>query len=89
MLLYEALAGSNPVASESSDKTLRRILEGNLPDVSSYNAACPKVIDQFSAEALAKERRRRPRTANELRAQLTGLGLGKGPDRQTKAREAY
>ena len=88
MVLYEALAGSNPVASESSDKTLRRVLEGNIPDVSSYNAACPKVIDQFFAEALAKERRRRPRTANELRAQLKGLGLGKEPNRQTKVRDA-
>lgn len=88
MVLYEALAGCNPVSSESSEKTLRRILEGNLPDVSSYNAACPKVIDQFFAEALAKERRRRPRTASELRAQLTGLDVGRDPDRQAKVRDA-
>lgn len=72
MVLYEALAGTNPVLMPTMAQTVAAICQHPVPDVRTYQRDCPDSLAQFLSEALARERRRRPASAAEFASRLRG-----------------
>jgi serine/threonine-protein kinase len=68
MVVYEALAGRNPVACGNS--LALGIWDEALPNLQEFRPDCPKPLADFLADALARERRRRPATAREFLLRL-------------------
>ena len=73
VVLYEALAGKNPMAGGSPHDVLKRIRHGQLPDPLLAIANCSPAMASFLLEALAKDPARRPATAHEFRTRLERL----------------
>jgi len=70
IVLYECLAGQNPMARNSLTETLEYISQGSVPDIRQTLPDCPRGVVSFFNDALAKDRARRPSTAEELRTRL-------------------
>ena len=73
MVLYEAIVGRNPLAEDDVPGTLRRLATCDIPDIRRFVPELPAPAAAFFQEALAREPRRRPATATELRGRLASL----------------
>jgi hypothetical protein len=68
--LYEALSGFNPFAARDRADIVRRILAGDVPDLSRQLPDCPRQVSAFISDALNIDSRHRPSSAREFAALL-------------------
>jgi tetratricopeptide (TPR) repeat protein len=80
VVLYECLAGKSPFAAESLTATLARLLTWEPPPPSRLNPQSPPYLDRVVLKLMAKDRRARYTSADEL---LADLGApGRAPSRR-------
>jgi eukaryotic-like serine/threonine-protein kinase len=70
VVIYEAVAGKNPLSAPTVFETLDRIARGAVPDILALCPACPESLAAFTRDALAADRKRRPATAVAMRSRL-------------------
>ena len=70
LVIYESLAGRNPLFDRSPLLVMERIRRADVPDVRTYRPECPPALASFLEEALARDPGRRPATAAEFSACL-------------------
>ncbi|MFQ5691308.1 MAG: serine/threonine-protein kinase, partial [Gemmatimonadota bacterium] len=73
VLLYEAVAGRNPVGNGSPYRVLARLVEVGFPDVREFRPDAPEGLAALLRGCLALERERRPASAAELHRRLRAL----------------
>ena len=73
VVLYEAAAGAQPFAGNTSAVIFHRILNENPEPISKYNAKVPAELERIVGKALEKDRDLRSQSAAELRADLKRL----------------
>ena len=73
LVLYEAIAGTNPIQGVAREETVSNILYREIPDVRRFTPACPAAVAEFFHDALNGDRDRRPATGQELAEQLRAL----------------
>ena len=73
LVLYEAIAGTNPIQGVAREETVSNILYRQIPDVRRFTPACPAPVAEFLRDALNGDRDRRPATGQALAEQLRGL----------------
>jgi GAF domain-containing protein len=74
LVLYESLAGLNPAMRATPKETLEYISRGVIPDIRERVPDCPEGMAHFLADALAREKARRPSTAADFGARLARVG---------------
>jgi tetratricopeptide (TPR) repeat protein len=74
VVLYECLAGKSPFAADSLTSVLARLLTLQPPQPSRLNPRTPAHLDRIVLKLLAKDRRERHASADELLADLGGHG---------------
>jgi tetratricopeptide (TPR) repeat protein len=74
VVLYECLAGKSPFAADSVTSVLARVLTLDPPPPSRLNPRTPAHLDRIVLKLLAKDRRQRNASADELLADLRGTG---------------
>ena len=72
IVLWEALTRQALFSAESEQAAMRRVLEGVPPPPSKLRPEVSPVLDQIVLRALAKDRRHRFQTAEEMSAALEG-----------------
>jgi Protein kinase domain len=70
IVLYECLAGLNPMAAATLQKTLDRIQNLTLPDIRQLSPDCPEALALFLRNALSRDVKRRPQTAPQFKKEL-------------------
>jgi serine/threonine protein kinase len=70
LVLYESIAGTNPMQAADVVSTICRIRTKNVPDVRVYRQECPANLAGFLTVALAPDRGQRPATARSFGAGL-------------------
>ncbi|MGO4885289.1 MAG: protein kinase domain-containing protein [Bryobacteraceae bacterium] len=75
-VLYECLAGKSPFAADSLTSTMARLLTWEPPVPSKLNPQSPAKLDRVVLKLLAKDRRQRYASADEV---LADLGSAHGP----------
>ncbi len=70
MVLYESIAGSNPMRRSTLQETLDCISKAAVPDLREIVPECPESVAAFFLDALARDRARRPGSAGELKSRL-------------------
>lgn len=70
VVLFEALAGRNPLAGQDTVDTMLRVRQADVPDLRSLRPDCLPALALFLRDALARERGRRPASARAFRARL-------------------
>ena len=73
VVLYEAAAGTQPFAGNTSAVIFHRILNENPAPISAHNAKIPAEFERTVGKALEKDRDLRSQSAAELRADLKRL----------------
>ena len=73
MVLYQCLSGRNPMERHTMKETFDCIARADVPDILTMARDCPPALVSFFRDALAKDRRRRPRTAGDLLGTLQSL----------------
>ena len=73
VVLFEAIAGKRPFAGRTADEVLLQVVRGEKADVTALRGDCPADVARFFDRSLALDARQRPRTAADLRAQLSAL----------------
>jgi len=73
VVLYEALAGSNPFMARSKFEVYTKITEIGAPDLRTLRPDSPEPIAAFFGDALSLDFRKRPSTAAALRRRLFDL----------------
>jgi Protein kinase domain len=86
LVLYEAIAGVNPMYQPTLRDTLLQIAKGRVPDVREYRSDCPAPIAEFLQSALLPDPSRRPSRAQSIRDQLKELLESSGEGIPEKAR---
>ena len=81
VVLYECLAGKSPFAADSLTSTLARLMSWEPPQPSRLNPQSPAKLDRIVLKLLAKDRRKRYASAEELLADL-GDPVGAAPRRR-------
>lgn len=66
LILYECIAGVDPLHADDEDQTVIRIAGARIPDVRSYRSDCPEAVAELFHYALARDIRGRPQRAMEL-----------------------
>jgi Tfp pilus assembly protein PilF len=74
VVLYECLAGKSPFAADSPTSVLARVLTLEPPQPSRLNPRTPAHLDRIVQTLLAKDRRERYASADELLADLRAPG---------------
>src|SRR5580658_9747007 len=74
VVLYECLAGKSPFAADTLTSVLARLLTWEPPQPSRLNPQSPARLDRVVLKLLAKDRRERYRSADELLADLHAPG---------------
>jgi hypothetical protein len=67
LVMYESLAGRNPMATSNGLDTIRLITAAQLPDIRQEASACPPALGEFLMRALARNPAARPASAMEFR----------------------
>jgi len=70
MLLYESIAGRNPVIGSTVSETMVLITRGAIADIREFAPLCPESVAVFFKSALSKDLKRRPATSEQLRREL-------------------
>jgi hypothetical protein len=70
IVLFEAIAGRNPMRKKTPAATLDCIFRAEVPDIRDFVSDCPESLALFFRDALSLDRRRRPPTAKDLRIRL-------------------
>ena len=70
MVLYESIAGSNPMRRSTLQETLECISNAVVPDLRELVPECPESVAAFFHDALARDRARRPGSEGELKSRL-------------------
>lgn len=73
LVLYESVAGINPLAASDRSATFENIRGANVPDLRVFCPDCPPIVARFFLDALAASRDARPPTAAALRDQCRRL----------------
>jgi non-specific serine/threonine protein kinase len=73
VVLYEAAAGTQPFAGNTSAVIFHRILNETPESISQHNAKVPAELERIVGKALEKDRDLRSQSAAELRADLKRL----------------
>jgi len=73
--LYEAVTGTNPFRGTSMAKTIALVKAAEVPDARRLRPDCPAAVAAFLSTALARDRHRRPQTADEFLARLQAAGV--------------
>ena len=73
VVLYEAIAGKNPLRGDSPQESVTRILEQEVGDIRETAPSCSPALAAFFHEALAWDTRRRPGSARVLARRLRAL----------------
>jgi tetratricopeptide (TPR) repeat protein len=73
-VLYECLAGKSPFAADNLTSVLARLLTSEPPPPSRLNPQSPAHLDRVVLKLLAKDRRQRYASADELLADLRAPG---------------
>jgi hypothetical protein len=73
LVLYESVAGINPLAASGRSATFENIRSAKVPDVRVFCPDCPPLVARFFLDALAASRDVRPPTAAALRGQCQRL----------------
>ncbi len=87
IVLYESLAGNNPLKRNTIPETLECIVSVPVPDVRDFVPECPDDVAQFFKDALSRDPRRRPGSARQLKLRLCDLQTG-GIHRETRVTPA-
>ncbi|MDT8399890.1 MAG: serine/threonine-protein kinase [Pseudomonadales bacterium] len=73
LVLYEALAGTNPFQGANWFESATRIVKGNIPHLSDRRTDCPHTLANIIARGLDPEFSRRLSSAGELRSALAAI----------------
>jgi hypothetical protein len=73
VVVYEAIAGTNPMLGDNRAQTIYRILFPKIPDLRDTAPTCPEGLQDFFRRALHPDRKRRPQTARALAGHLRNL----------------
>jgi serine/threonine-protein kinase len=74
IVMREALAGRHPWAGLGVEEVLRRIREVGAAEPAADVPRCSEPLAALLARALARDRKRRPQTADEFERELASLG---------------
>ena len=74
LVLYEAIAGSNPLSAATTPETLDRIKDAQIPDLHKLRPDLPVALTEFFHQALAIRPQDRFQTAESLRSALRRIG---------------
>jgi serine/threonine protein kinase len=67
IVIYESIAGRNPVRENTLRESMERILRAKIPDLREASPDCPMELAEFMKIALAKNKAHRPSSAKELK----------------------
>jgi serine/threonine-protein kinase len=73
VVVYEAIAGTNPVLGGSREGTGQRVSFAQIPDIRERVPDCPAPVAEFFRVALHPSPKRRPATGRALAGQLRSL----------------
>ena len=73
VLLYEAVAGVNPLRGPTIAESMERISQPKVPDIREFVPSIPDAVAKFFGTALRSERRFRPSSGRVLVKRLTSL----------------
>lgn len=73
LVLFEAIAGTNPVIGVNRQQTVHKILFQKLPDIRTSASGCPAAVAEFFAGALHPDPKRRPPSGRVLAHRLRNL----------------
>jgi serine/threonine-protein kinase len=73
LVLYETMAGRNPLHEPSMQRTRARILTGDVPDIRLHVPAAPPQLADFFRRAFSSEATDRAATAAVLRDRLRAI----------------
>ena len=73
LVLYEALAGCHPFASDDVATVLAAAERADVPDIRDYRSTCPAGLAAFLRDALSPNVNRRPPSAGAMRSELYRL----------------
>lgn len=72
VVLYESVAGKNPMTGGQPIQVMQRVRSARFPDVRELAPACPAGLAAFFLSALAHDPTRRPASAREFAKRLDG-----------------
>ena len=73
LVLYEAMAGLNPLGGSSALETIDKIRQLQVPDLREFAPECSETLALFFLSALARDLEARPRSAEALSQELQRL----------------
>jgi serine/threonine-protein kinase len=73
IILYETLTGRNPLLGDNVRDTLARVASADIPDIREERHELTQPVARFFRNVLSKNRRRRPRSARIMKAELEEL----------------
>lgn len=73
LVLYEALAGTNPLLGTNLPDTIARIVRADVPDVRLHRPDVPAPFAELLVDALARDPHRRPSSAMQVARRLRAL----------------
>jgi hypothetical protein len=76
IVLFESVAGENPVERVSWADTFDCITRARIPDIRELVTDCPTPVAVLFRELLHRDRKRRPGSATELRQRLLRTRAG-------------
>jgi len=74
LVLYEAIAGSNPFVARTVKETIHRVSQMPIPNLQELRSDCPDAVAEFFRNALSRDPARRPSGARQFRSELAKLG---------------
>jgi serine/threonine protein kinase len=73
LVLYECIAGRNPLLGDGQPGTVGSVRRPEVPDVRRYAPRCPAPLADFLGAALSTSPHRRPSSSADFRIRLLGL----------------
>lgn len=73
VVLFESIAGTNPMQGDVRAQTVSNVLFEEVPDIRRYAPSCPPAVAEFFREALHRDPNRRPPSGRALARRLRGL----------------
>jgi serine/threonine protein kinase len=70
VVLYEGLAGTHPFRASSLDEIIRRVMSQPVPPLDTVRADAPPALAEYFRQALSRDPRKRPASAQKVREQL-------------------